>query len=363
MNETILHISLIANIGPSVVEKLARLVPYERFYELYSWKLQDFTHRAGLSERAADVVFNGLKDTASLQTELALISKHAIKWVTYDDPSYPNVLKSTHLPPPVLYWLGSDLKVVDRSIAMVGARKANVYGQRAIEYLVPDLVASGWTIVSGGAIGADTMAHQATIKCGGATVAVIGSGLLKPYPSSNVRLFNTMIERGGIVMSPFPLTMAGLPGNFPARNRIIAGLSQATVVVQAAEKSGALITAMFALEQGREVCAVPGHINDQLSAGCHALIRDGAVLVSSAHDIITAVCGIEAPQLEPLEPRPAQSQEVQDPIVKACAQPQLFDDLSHLLGYDESHLQDRLMTLQLEGFLEQDIMGRWCSTI
>lgn len=368
MNETLLHLSLITGVGPGIVEKIARVLPYARFHELYSWSAQDIMYRARIADPTAQSIAEGLRDTALRDRELRLIQQHSVRWVTIDDASYPQALKNTHLPPVVLYWQGAALSVLERSVAVVGARKANLYGQRVIDAVVPEIVSADWAIVSGGALGADTMAHKAALRAGGVTAAVIGAGLLCPYPKSNERMFVAIAEQGGIVMSPFPLTMEAMPGNFPARNRIIAGLSRATVVVQAAEKSGALITAFFALEQGREVGAVPGHIDDPLSAGCHALLRDGAFLVRSAADVLAAL-GEEQQRVTVSAQSMVAEEQLQvpfkavpsDPLVAACVCPQFFDDLSTRLGYDELHLRERLMTLQLEGVVEQDSMGRWYS--
>lgn len=384
MKRVLLHLSLIPQVGPAVVAKILKVLSYDSLDQIYRWSLQDFMYKAGLSESIAETVLHGLFDTKALQQELALIEKHGIRWVTCFDEEYPFLLKNTHVPPIVLYWRGAELDVLNRSIAIVGSRKANVYGQRVIDGLVPDIVQAGWCLTSGGALGADTLVHRAAVRNKGVTCAVIGSGLLVPYPASNTTLFEDIVAQGGIVMSPFPLKMQALPGNFPARNRIISGLSVATVVVQAAEKSGALITATYALEQGREVCAVPGHIDDPLSAGCHALLKEGALVVTSARDIFVA-CGIEESAGEhvltqktvfsddeedssPVSPNSAKNnqkenkkQKSDDPLYVACTTPQLFDDLCVLLGYDELRLQERLITLQLEGLLEQDSMGRWYS--
>lgn len=376
MNKVLLHLVLISDIGPAAIAKIQRVLPFEHFEQLYRWSIQDFMYKAGLSPKVAENLVQGLFDTSIVDKELALIEKHGIRWVSLDQEEYPESLRNTHLPPYILYWKGADLTVLEHSIAVVGSRKANAYGEAFINKNVPDIIASGWCVVSGGALGADTMAHKAALASKGITCAVIGSGLLVPYPSSNKRLFEAIVANGGIVMSPFPLTMEAFPGNFPARNRIISGLSQATVVVQAAIKSGALITAFYALEQGREVCAVPGPLNDLLSEGCHAIIREGALLVTCAQDILLA-CGdaslfnvgydSRASQLTIDAPHPVQEvKEVYpytDPVMQACNAPQMFDDLCVLLGYDETQLQERLLTLQLEGFLDQDIMGRWYTII
>lgn len=376
MKHVLLHLSLIPQVGPVAVAKILQVLPYERLNLLYRWSLQDFMYKAGLSESLAHAIVQGLFDTKILEDEVALIAQHAIRWVTIAEEEYPLFLKNTHAPPTVLYWRGADLSILDRSIALIGSRKANLYGERTINRLVSQIVAHNWCLTSGGALGADTFVHKAALHYKGKTCAIIGSGLLVPYPASNAKLFDAIVEQGGIVMSPFPLAMQALPGNFPARNRIISGLSIATVVVQAAAKSGALITATYALEQGREVGAVPGHIDDPLSVGCHALLKEGAFLVTSVEDIFSA-CGIEDTHAENNHvvsnahekhqnnehivygQAKQKNEKSDDPVYVACQTPQLFDDLCILLGYDEMRLQERLVMLQLEGLLEQDSMGRW----
>lgn len=367
MKRVLLHLSLIPNIGPAVVAKILRCISFDNLDQIYRWSVQDFMYKAGLNQQISELLIHGLFDTTFLDQELMLIEKHGIRWVTSAEDEYPVYLKNTHAPPIVLYWRGANLDLLDRSIALVGSRKANLYGKRVIEHLVADIVKAGWCLTSGGALGADTFVHQSAVRNKGITCAVIGSGLLRPYPQSNAQLFESIVANGGILMSPFPLTMEALPGNFPARNRIISGLSIATVVVQAAEKSGALITATYALEQGREVCAVPGHIDDPLSAGCHALLKEGALLVTSAQDIFSA-CGIQSALSDETQEFFLENSKIEnktkkcdDPLYLACARPQMFDDLCNLLGYDEIRLQERLVMLQLEGFLEQDAMGRWYS--
>ncbi len=290
MRRTLLHLSLIPGIGPATVQRLCRALGAEKISEIYLWSTQDFCSRVDLPLALAQALSYGLSQSLLLERELELIESQSVSWCTLYDDDYPALLKQIHYPPLVLYWWGERLSAFDPAVALVGSRKANVYGRQAIERLIPDFVQAGWGVVSGGALGADAMAHEVTLDVRGKTCAIIGSGLLNPYPALNKRLFMRIREQGGALVSPFPLAMQALPGNFPARNRIIAGMSKATVVIQAAEKSGALITAYFALEQGREVGAVPGPITDLLSVGCHTLLREGAVLVSSAVDIFQA-CG------------------------------------------------------------------------
>jgi len=273
-------------------------------------------------------------------------------------------------------------------LAIVGSRKASRYGQMAIERIVPDLVEQGVCIVSGGALGADSMAHTCTLDAAGQTIAIIGSGLLEPYPATNKKLFERMVAEGGALVSPFPLNTTPHPGNFPARNRIIAGMSHACLVVQAAARSGALITAQYALDQGKEVLAVPGMINDQLSEGCHALIRDGASLVTSAQDVLAAfgefaqlpVVGSlvlsddKAQQLEfggrgarqstyvvagSAVDVKATSENLSNRIICACAQPRALEDLVDELELSVEEVMQELFNLQLAGKVGQNFAGLW----
>ena len=185
----------------------------------------------------------------------------------------------------MLYIQGADLATFTKCLAVIGSRDADRYGKQVIESLVPPLVEHGWSIVSGGALGADAMAHAATLKAGGKTIAVIGSGLLHPSPTSNLDLFDTILANDGALLSIFPLSMKSRPENFPIRNRIISGLSRGVIVAQGARKSGTRITAQYALEQGRDVFAIPGLIDNPLSEGCHALIQEGAKLISRVEDV------------------------------------------------------------------------------
>lgn len=246
----ILHLSLIEGIGPAVVNAVLKKIPKKfELIDLYKVKLIDFVNQFGLSLKQAQKIVNGLRDTKILEEEVRLIRKYNINWTTCYDAAYPELLKEIHRPPIVIYWQGKNLDYYKKTIAIVGARTANHYGKRVIDSLVRDLILHGYAIVSGGALGADTMAHQAALDNKGYTVAIIGSGLLKPYPRSNNRLFQDIVASGGTVASPFPLSFDAFPANFPARNRIISGLSSGCIIIQATEKSGSKITAQCALEQ------------------------------------------------------------------------------------------------------------------
>ena len=321
-----------------------------------------------ISQQGAQTIVSGLCDKMWLEKELCLIEKHEINWMTLCDDAYPELLKHIHLPPPLLYWRGEPLKNNQRKIAIVGARKADRYGQQAIDRIVPELVVNDFTITSGGALGADSMAHRAALDADGKTIVVLGSGLLRLYPRENKKLFDRIIEHGGTVLSAFPLCTDPYPANFPARNRIIAGLSDGVIVVQAARKSGARITAQYALEQGRDVFAVPGHIDNELSDGCHALVQEGAKLITGPHDILSEY-GIEVSSERTAttsQVRQEKSKHVFEPkdpiqkiIIRACVQAQSIDELAVKTELDLQELQAQLFDLQVAGVIEQDFSGMW----
>ena len=220
-----------------------------------------------------------------------------IDLVTIDDALYPLILKEIFDPPVVLYYRGT-LIADARRIGIVGARKFTPYGEAAAMEFGSKLAAAGVTVVSGAARGIDTRAHRGALRTG-RTVAVLGCGVDVVYPPENRRLLDQIIESGGAVISEYGPSTQPLPAFFPARNRIISGLSEGVIVVEAAQRSGSLITAEMALSEGREVYAVPGSIYSPQSGGCHNLIRAGARLVESAKEIL------EEMQIVPPPARPA----------------------------------------------------------
>ena len=219
------------------------------------------------------------------EAELALAAEHGIDVLTEADDDYPRTLRQIHDPPGVLFRHGTYLPQDELAIAIVGTRHATRYGLAQAERLAASLARVGFTIVSGLARGVDAAAHRGALDAGGRTIAVLGSGLLNIYPPEHVGLAND-VAASGCLLSEAPPRMAPLSGAFPQRNRIISGLSVGTIVVEAANRSGALITARHAYEQGREVFAVPGPIDSRLSHGCHSLIKDGAKLVESIDDVL-----------------------------------------------------------------------------
>jgi len=220
------------------------------------------------------------------QRELTLIRRAGYHCLPWDDPAYPALLREISDPPLILYGRGDLQALTQGAIAVVGARAATVYGQKIAAGMAAGLAAAGFTVVSGGALGIDSAAHQGALGVtGGRTVAVLGCGLDIAYPPQNGKLF-AAIARNGLLLSEYPPDTPPEPFRFPARNRIISGISSGCVVIEAARRSGSLITAELALEQGREVFAVPGRVDTGKSEGCHRLIQEGAKLVHRVEDIL-----------------------------------------------------------------------------
>ena len=228
-----------------------------------------------------------------------------IRTINIDDAEYPEILKKIHSPPKALYVNGSFKEEDDFAVAIVGSRRASRYGIEMSEKLGYDLALCGVTVVSGMARGIDSAAHRGALKANGRTIAVMGSGHGHIYPAENKDLYVKIAESGAVI-SEFENGVSPLPQNFPIRNRVISGLSLGIVVVEAAKNSGALITADFALEQGREVFAVPGKISSVTSVGTHELIKDGAKLVQSAEDIM------EELSLREIEPEAGKEREYRE---------------------------------------------------
>lgn len=238
----------------------------------------------GIRKESVDFLLNRKIDFDPFKRELENAQKNNIKIVTFNCDDYPPLLREIPDPPPFLYVKG-ELGNLSSKIAIVGSRNASSYGLKNSFNISKELSNLNFTIVSGMARGIDTEAHKGALSANGKTIAVLGSGLLNIYPKENLKLFFEISENGAVI-SEYNLFMEPVPRNFPVRNRIISGISKGTVVVEAALKSGSLITARIAAEQNREVFAVPGNIMSHKSNGTHSLIKDGAKLVENINDIL-----------------------------------------------------------------------------
>jgi DNA processing protein len=274
---TLLTLSLLPGVGPRAVKDLGSRAPLAQVVE------RPDDHRDRIPAEARSLLRSREAERRA-EAQLRLAARLGVRVVGWDEPDYPCYLRETYDPPPIL-WVKGRL-VGDEgptSLSVVGSRAASPEGRTLARSLARDLAAVGVTIVSGLARGIDVSAHRGALDIGGRTVAVLGSGLDRIYPAEHQEVVEALVSRGAVV-SEFPLGTAPAPGHFPRRNRVIAGWSRAVVVVEAAERSGALGTARFAIEEGREVGAVPGHPGSPVAAGTNRLIRDGACLVRGAAD-------------------------------------------------------------------------------
>ena len=307
----------------------------------------------------------------NVEPELRLLEEHGVRPVPLGFPEYPPPLAAVVDPPPLLYFRGEWTEADRGGVAIVGSRSCTAYGKRVAAEIARGLVRAGLTVVSGLARGIDGAAHRAALDAGGRTAAVLAGGLSEIYPPEHAGLADEVAARGFLVTET-PMTVAPQPGMFPARNRIISGLSRAVVVVEANARSGALITARHALAQGREVFAVPGNVDSPASAGCLELIRTGARLVRSADDLLDDLKGIatdrgqgigvrgqesgprptlfdertEAPPAPP--PPPPQLDEVQARVFELLASRRHGDELSRDAGLAVADLSRVLMQLEVK---------------
>ncbi len=288
----------------------------------------------------------------SLEEEMEKLDRFGVKALTSHDPNYPARLKEIYDFPPVLYIKGSLLPQDEWCIAVVGTRRATVYGRQVTEEITADLVRNKITVVSGLARGIDTVAHRSALEAGGRTLAVFACGLDIVYPAENTEMASRIPSQGALI-SEYPLGTKPRPENFPRRNRILSGLSLGVLVVEAGETSGAMITAHLALEQNRDVFAIPGSILSPASIGTNKLIQAGAKLVRDYRDILeelnlTAVaCQIEMKELLP-------SSETESLLFqKLSAEPIHIDAVCRLSGLPVSTVSSTLAMMELKGLVKQ----------
>jgi DNA processing protein len=239
---------------------------------------------AGLTSKIVQSLLQ-VRSSVDLEKVLQRLEKQGVTVLTWEDETYPRLLREIDQPPPVLYVRGEISTADEWAVGVVGTRRVTAYGRQVTEELCAALAGSGVTVVSGLARGVDAIAHQTALRCGGRTIAVLGSGVDRIYPPEHRRLAAQIAESGAVI-SDYPPGTAPDAANFPPRNRIISGLARAVVVVEAGQVSGALITASFAAEQGRDVFAVPGNINAPQSKGTNDLIRQGARPLLTPQDVL-----------------------------------------------------------------------------
>ncbi len=311
----------------------------------------DALQAAGLSPKLAERVSQA-RSSVDLEKYMAHVAAQGISILTWDDDLYPPRLKEIDQPPPVLYVRGTLTKEDAWAVAVVGTRRVSAYGRQVTEDLASFLAANGVTVVSGLARGVDAIAHQSALKAGGRTLAVLGCGVDRVYPPEHQQLAEKMMSSGAIVSDYAPGTPPDA-SNFPPRNRIISGLSMATVVVEAGDTSGALITAQFAVDQGREVFAVPGNILAPQSKGTNRLIAQGARPMLSARDlldILNLTRVTEQRQVRKVLP----ADEVEASLLNVLThEPLHVDEIRNQTGLPIERVSATLTMMELKGLVRQ----------
>jgi DNA processing protein len=340
--------NLVRGIGPTRVRRLL-----DHFGDLAeAWKAApEELHAAGLDRRSLDNLLK-VRRTVDLDRVLKRVEQAGARVLTWEDPDYPRNLLNIPQPPPVLYVRGQLTPADEWAVAVVGTRHASAYGREAARELSAALAHSGVTVVSGLARGIDAVAHKAALDAGGRTIAVLGSGLDQIYPPENHALAEAIVQVGALV-SDYAMGTQPESVNFPPRNRIISGLAKGAVIVEAGESSGALITAGFAAEQGRDVFAVPGSIFARTFQGTNKLIQQGAKLVLSVTDILEELnLTLVTEQRETRAVFPA------DPVEErllAClsAEPVHVDELGVQMGLPIAQITGTLALMELKGMVRQ----------
>jgi len=295
---------------------------------------------------------------AAMEKEMAATAALGIKIICFEDPEYPPLLRAIFKPPGILYLRGRFELLNTPAVAIVGSRAATAYGLKVARQMAADLSCRGMLVVSGMAMGIDTAAHAGSLAKGAPTIAVLGCGVDVVYPRQNTKLYGNIIQKG-LVVSEYPLGTPPEGFRFPARNRIISGMAMGVVVVEAAKKSGSLITARMALEEGREVFAIPGRIDSFKSAGTHHLLQEGAKLVNTVDDILEelpvaavpdgAASGEQAQEPDLLAGLPPEAAKV---FKSLDAYPEAIDNLVVKSGLPVAKINEIMLLLEIRGLVQ-----------
>ncbi len=349
----LLRLSSVFRIGPTKIRAL--VAHFETPGEVLEASPLELIHVTGIDKKLASNIAHRQQDEEFADDQIKRVNKLGARIVTIWDKDYPELLKKIYDPPVLIYVLGGFSSKDRQAIAIVGTRKPSLYGEQVTESFSQELSHLGITIVSGLARGIDTVAHTATLKAGGRTIAVIGSGLDVPYPPENSKLMDQIAEEG-VVVSEFPMGAKPDATNFPRRNRIISGLSLGTLVVESAEDGGAMITASTALDQDREVFAIPGNIRESRSRGPHKLIQEGrAKLVHCVEDILQELnLRLDKGLLKKAEPPAIQLSIFEQKVYELLSdEPIHIDDLAELADKSTSDVLVNLLSLEFKGLIRQ----------
>jgi len=337
-------------IGATRLKRLYNFFPsMKEAFNASSKELQ----MAGLEQKVAEE-FTIARKTINPDKEFELMQNAKLNAITFLEPEYPEILKEIYHAPALLFYRGNLDAFQNNSLAVVGTRKFSNYAKQVVPELIDNLVKNEISIVSGLALGVDSLAHSCALESNGSTIAVLGSSIDKPniYPTSNRYLAQQIIESGGLLISEYPIGTLPLRHNFPARNRIISGLSLGTLVVEAGETSGALITAKYALDQNREIFAVPGSIHSETSKGPNKLIKDGAKPVTSVEDILEEL-NIEKIEEYSENKKVLPSSPIEQKILEVLdSDPKHIDAIVKLSGLASSKINSNLTIMEMKGMVK-----------
>jgi DNA processing protein len=343
--------SRVLGIGP---KRFRQLLTFFQDDVAAAWNADSATlAQAGIDQRTIDSFLKQRKNIVP-QRELERLEKLRVTVITWKDKTYPPLLKAIDYAPPVLYVAGKLTEADQFAIAIVGTRNSSQYGRQVTEQFANELAAHNVTIVSGLALGIDTIAHKAALDAGGRTIAVMACGLDTIYPADNHGLAKRIVESGqGALITEFPLGVKPESRYFPTRNRIISGLSLGVLVTEAPQKSGALITVKFALEQGRDVFAVPGNIFSSKSTGVNKIIQDGARPVMGVSDILEALNLFMIPQQIEMQAILPDNDEERSLLSLLSHEPRHIDELIRESGLPTMTVTSTLMMMELKGMVKQ----------
>ena len=350
--DVLIWLSTLNIINRKTIKKLEK--HFGNLSSLWDVKEKEIRKIEWLKEKDKSLIIN-FRNLEYYSKQIEKLKDKNINIITLFDEEYPIRLRDIYDPPGVLYLKGNFLDIDNNSVSIIGSRKATAYGKWACEKFARELSKLGITIISGMAVGIDTIAHYGALKEGGRTLAILGSGVDVVYPSSNKKLYNEISDNGG-VFSEFSLGTKPYHYNFPQRNRIISGLSLGVIVIEAKEKSGSLITAHLAIEQGREVFALPGNINSIYSRGTNSLIKDGAVVLRDMDDVLEEIRELKILNKDKKEDsikRVNLSEDELKIIDVISENPMHCDMISYVSGLSISLVSSILTILEMKGLIKQ----------
>ena len=350
-----LRLAMVPGVGPLLRMRL--LSEFESPHQVFQAKCRDLQNVSGVGAKLAQSIIQS-SSTIDVDQQIEIAANNNVHILLESHDDYPPLLKEIHDPPGVIFSLGKLQSIDQLAVAIVGTRHATNYGKQQAKQLATQLALAGITVVSGLARGIDTVAHQSALAAGGRTVAVLANGVLKPYPPENTELAQQIAAQGCVLSEATP-TQPPRSGMFPQRNRIISGLTLGTIVIEAATRSGALITARHAWEQNREVFAVPGPVDSRMSQGPHQLIRDGAKLVTSIDDVLEELGPLahtaERPDGTTVRvPAEVKLNDVESQILQAIqTEATLIDDITHSSGIPVHRVLSTISVLEMRSLVRR----------